>query len=253
VTLTNTACTAAGGVWQAGVCGVVVCPVTTWIETGDAGDLPATAQAPTGGSALLKIRGTLTAAGDVDMYKLNICSAANWGATTVGGATFDTQFFLFKADGTGVAADDDSAATLQSTLSSLRVAPLGNGTYYLAISGFNNDPKGITTSGLIWTSNVQDAIPDGPAAAEAIGSWVGGGATGTYAISLTGTCFNVSCYANCDGSTSTPLLTANDFQCFLNEYAAGTSYANCDGSTAIPLLTANDFQCFLNAYAAGCT
>ncbi len=62
-----------------------------------------------------------------------------------------------------------------------------------------------------------------------------------------------SCYANCDGSTSAPLLTANDFQCFLNEYAAGHSYANCDGSTANPILTANDFQCFLNAYATGCS
>ncbi len=60
------------------------------------------------------------------------------------------------------------------------------------------------------------------------------------------------CYSNCDGSTSAPMLTANDFQCFLNAYSAGQSYANCDGSTAAPTLTANDFQCFLNAYAAGC-
>lgn len=63
----------------------------------------------------------------------------------------------------------------------------------------------------------------------------------------------VECYANCDGSTSTPLLTANDFQCFLNEFAAQSAYANCDGSTVAPLLTANDFQCFLNKYAAGCS
>jgi hypothetical protein len=61
------------------------------------------------------------------------------------------------------------------------------------------------------------------------------------------------CYANCDGSTTAPILNANDFQCFLNLYAAGDSYANCDGSTAPPMLNANDFQCFLNAYAAGCS
>ena len=30
-------------------------------------------------------------------------------------------------------------------------------------------------------------------------------------------------------------------------------YANCDGSTTPPILNANDFQCFLNAYAAGCS
>jgi hypothetical protein len=62
-----------------------------------------------------------------------------------------------------------------------------------------------------------------------------------------------SCYANCDNSTVPPVLNANDFQCFLNRYAAGDSYANCDGSTVPPVLNANDFQCFLNAYAAGCS
>jgi hypothetical protein len=62
-----------------------------------------------------------------------------------------------------------------------------------------------------------------------------------------------SCYPNCDQSTSPPILNANDFQCFLNKYAAGDTYANCDGSTNPPILNANDFQCFLNKYAAGCS
>ena len=61
-----------------------------------------------------------------------------------------------------------------------------------------------------------------------------------------------ACYANCDGSTTPPILTANDFNCFLNKYAAGDPYANCDGSTTPPILNANDFSCFLNAFAAGC-
>ncbi len=61
------------------------------------------------------------------------------------------------------------------------------------------------------------------------------------------------CYANCDGSTSVPVLTANDFQCFLNAFAASQAYANCDASTTLPVLTANDFQCFLNSYAAACS
>ncbi len=60
------------------------------------------------------------------------------------------------------------------------------------------------------------------------------------------------CYANCDGSAVSPLLTANDFQCFLNKFASGDVYANCDGSTGTPSLTANDFQCFLNTFAVGC-
>jgi hypothetical protein len=57
---------------------------------------------------------------------------------------------------------------------------------------------------------------------------------------------------NCDGSTGVPLLTANDFQCFIDKFAAGEPYANCDQSTGTPILTPNDFQCFLNAYASGC-
>ena len=61
------------------------------------------------------------------------------------------------------------------------------------------------------------------------------------------------CYANCDASTGAPALTANDFQCFLNKFAAGDPYANCDASTGTPSLTANDFQCYLNKFAVGCS
>ncbi len=62
----------------------------------------------------------------------------------------------------------------------------------------------------------------------------------------------VTCYANCDGSSAPPVLNVNDFQCFLNSFAAGGSYANCDNSTLPPVLNVNDFSCFINAYAAGC-
>jgi hypothetical protein len=59
----------------------------------------------------------------------------------------------------------------------------------------------------------------------------------------------VRCQADCDASG---VLTANDFTCFINKFAAGDPYANCDGSTAEPRLTANDFLCYLNRYAGGC-
>jgi len=60
------------------------------------------------------------------------------------------------------------------------------------------------------------------------------------------------CYVNCDGSSTPPILTANDFQCFLNLFSQGDPGANCDGSSTPPVLTANDFQCFLNAFSQGC-
>jgi WD40 repeat protein len=61
-----------------------------------------------------------------------------------------------------------------------------------------------------------------------------------------------TCYANCDLSTTPPILNVQDFSCFLNLFAAGSSYTNCDGSTVPPVLNVQDFACFLNRFAQGC-
>jgi len=61
------------------------------------------------------------------------------------------------------------------------------------------------------------------------------------------------CYANCDGSTVSPILNVLDFTCFLQRFASGNAYANCDGSTQAPTLNVLDFTCFLQKYAAGCS
>jgi sugar lactone lactonase YvrE len=61
------------------------------------------------------------------------------------------------------------------------------------------------------------------------------------------------CYANCDQSTTAPVLNVLDFSCFLNRFAAGDTYANCDNSTTPPVLNVLDFSCFLNKFAAGCS
>ncbi|MFN0131307.1 MAG: GC-type dockerin domain-anchored protein [Phycisphaerales bacterium] len=61
-----------------------------------------------------------------------------------------------------------------------------------------------------------------------------------------------TCYANCDQSSTPPVLNVNDFTCFLNKFAAGDPYANCDQSTVPPVLNVNDFTCFMNRFAAGC-
>jgi uncharacterized membrane protein len=61
------------------------------------------------------------------------------------------------------------------------------------------------------------------------------------------------CLANCDLSTTPPILNAADFGCFLNRFAAGDPYANCDDSTLPPVLNVADFACFLNTFAAGCS
>jgi hypothetical protein len=62
-------------------------------------------------------------------------------------------------------------------------------------------------------------------------------------------CKEPACYANCDASTASPRLTANDFLCFLNKFVLRDPYANCDANASI---NAADFQCFLTRFAAGC-
>ena len=60
------------------------------------------------------------------------------------------------------------------------------------------------------------------------------------------------CYANCDGSGTSPPLNVSDFTCFLQRFAQGGAYANCDGSTSDPVLNVADFTCFLQQFAQGC-
>jgi endonuclease/exonuclease/phosphatase family metal-dependent hydrolase len=60
------------------------------------------------------------------------------------------------------------------------------------------------------------------------------------------------CYANCDCSSSAPVLNVNDFTCFLQKFGIADPYANCDGSTTSPVLNVSDFTCFLQSFAQGC-
>lgn len=146
--------------------------------------------------------------------------------------------------------------------------------------GFPNDNYGASESSVFWSVDGAAQKYDvpvvgvdnvsGPWKSEgALAGFAGEAAGGTWqllvqdcALGETGSIVSFrltlakgqsGCYANCDGSTGSPLLTGNDFQCFINRYAVGSSLANCDGSTAIPVLTGNDFQCFIDAYAAGCS
>jgi hypothetical protein len=77
-----------------------------------------------------------------------------------------------------------------------------------------------------------------------------GGQTANGLAAWTGC--TAACYANCDSSTTEPVLNVLDFNCFLNQFSAGASYANCDGSTVEPTLNVLDFNCFLNRFSGGC-
>src|SRR5262249_36576033 len=135
----------------------------SWSESldggGDAGELPASHQVVTGSGTLGSITGTLDA-NDTDMYEIDICDNFSFSATTVGGATFDTQLFLFRPDGTGVAADDDApAGGFQSALSNIFVSAPGH--YLLAVSHYDRDPVD-TSAQELWldTPFAQERAPD---------------------------------------------------------------------------------------------
>ncbi len=112
----------------------------TYTETGDAGDLPATAQIITGvpGVTYTAIAGATTATNaiyDSDMYQLTVVTPATYTFSTnnfiVGKNNFDTQLALFNSSGVGIATDDDTSSGELSTL----VLTLTPGNYYLLLSG----------------------------------------------------------------------------------------------------------------------
>jgi trimeric autotransporter adhesin len=88
--------------------------------------------------------------------------------------------------------------------------------------------------------------PMGPSLVLLGGVEVGGGLAPLGATQWVG-CPN--CYANCDQSTTPPVLNVEDFSCFINRFAVRDPYANCNLDEHIDV---SDFMCFINRFAAGC-
>jgi hypothetical protein len=159
----------------------------SWAEVGDAGELPASAQLANGTGQLFSISGTIGGPSDTDMYLMEVCDFGAFSATTVGGATFDTQLFLFNISGLGLASNDDSQATTQSTITSQFVP--SNGACYLAISAYDRDP--VSAGGLIFDppAFTTEVNANGPGGGSPISGWLNATTTiGAYTITLTGAC-----------------------------------------------------------------
>ena len=165
-----------------------------WIEVGDAGSLPGTAQIPTGTNPLTSIAGTIGSTTDADMFQIFIPVGATFSATTVGtaGTLLDTQLHLFNSSGFGVYFNDDDpgGGTTRSTLPAGHAfSPPAPGIYYIVITAFDVDPT--SPGGQIFLDQPFTAIhgPDGPGGGAAITGYLGSGDTGTYTIILTGAQF----------------------------------------------------------------
>jgi hypothetical protein len=164
-----------------------------WVEVGQAGQLPGSAQATVGLGSLDGIQGQLLTLNEVNMYKFAIVDPAHFSATTVGqpGSLVDTQLFLFDENGRGVYANDDAnGLTKRSTLpAGSPFGPDHPGIYYLAISAFDRDPVSLPTNGLIFPSFPVTGVfgPTGPGGAFPVTDWQGGATgTGSYFILITG-------------------------------------------------------------------
>jgi hypothetical protein len=180
-----------------------------WLEgaggSGDAGPLPASAQIInnaflTGVGGLMAIEGRLgaiEAPGGVDMYRFTISSPTTFSATTSmnpvleGGTPLaNTQLFLFRLNGIGIAHNDDiSGSDRRSTLAAGNslYASLSAGEYLLAITAFNNDPQ--SAGGAIFPAAGGGGIfgPTGAGGGSPITGWNSNtSTTGTYRITLTG-------------------------------------------------------------------
>jgi len=170
----------------------------TFTEVGDAGSLPATAEVTTGIGALTAIHGTLDpATADIaDMYKIFVTGGGTFSATTVGGASFDTELYLFDSAGIGIYANDDVTGFLgPSTLpAGMALTPIASGLYYLAISQCCFEPS--NGSGAIFNASfdhnaIVGATQSGgalPITTYAGTSYQASGG-GAYTITLTGAQF----------------------------------------------------------------
>lgn len=185
-------------------CGVA--GAQTWNEQGDAGETLSTAQACEGSGSLTAIHGNHDF-DDCDMYAIDIVDAANFRATVSSDTSFDTQLFLFDESGVGVTHHDDISSTnRRSRLTAQFVAD--EGRYYLAISGWNKDPRSDQQQ-YLWnqTPSQIERAPDGPDATSPVDHWFDetGGADGggSYTIQLLGCAFvdeGDPCPGDLDGS-----------------------------------------------------
>jgi hypothetical protein len=199
----------------------------------------------------------------------------NWSSTGVrtGATPVSTEFTLPTTGLTGttrslvvvangVASDAITSPVVTSDPANASVAAGQSATFTVVASGFGplvyqwfQGATSLSESGEFSGTNTA-TLTINPAGAGDVSSdyhcvvtnFLGSATSGSASLTLTA----ASCYANCDNSTDSPVLTASDFTCFLTKFRSGDPYANCDGSTDAPVLTASDFTCFLTAFRAGC-
>ncbi len=216
-----------------------------WTSGGfvELGFLPFGPQEPSSSAAACSADGSVLVGRSISvpgMQAFRWTSAGMVGIGDLDGGAFDSEALAVSADGSVVVGRGtseagseafiwDAASGMRSLASVLTADGAANlsGWVLSAATGVSADGRTIVGWGTNPTGDVEAWIAHIPAPA--------------------------ACYANCDNSTTSPVLNALDFACFLNSFSAGESAANCDGSTVDPVLNILDFVCFMNQYVSGCT
>lgn len=151
---------------------------------GDAGRRLDAARVFSGNDEISRIDGRKPANDGVDMFEVFIPDTSAFRARVTQFAGDDSQLFLFDANGFGVLYNDDR--NRNNALSRIGSFAGASGLYYLAITGFDQDPR----------SGTQEIFPDnrrgvrGPnMGVGALTGWTNAGApdnTGRYRIRLDG-------------------------------------------------------------------
>ena len=171
----------------------------TWAESGDAGDLIATAQATVGAGAITQITGSLPLSDDVDLYCIKLTSVPPAGTPIVQLACLAQQspnVWLFDAAGNGVFTNETCAFGNKTLLApNVSMTP---GTYYVGVSYYNRNA--VSAGGNIWIPGIPgQRTPDGPGAAQPLSGWAGiviMNPPNPYTINLNG-------FVACSGATPT--------------------------------------------------
>ena len=163
-----------------------------WVEIGDAGALPGSAQTTLGTTGVTIIKGTIGAAGvgeldEQDMYIVYIADPKSFIATTVpefgGEAEFDSQLCLLKLDGHGLLGNnntviigEDGGFSIGATLLPAATDNTGilidtPGLYLLAI--YTAETRPISEGGNLFSLAFSTEIsgPDGPGGGNPITDW----------------------------------------------------------------------------------
>ncbi|MEZ6037312.1 MAG: hypothetical protein R3F29_07515 [Planctomycetota bacterium] len=159
-----------------------------WVES-NAGQLWTDAQVTVGAGALATITGSIDPGEDADLFVVRVDDPATFSCSSVGGATWDSQLWLFDMQGNGVSFRDDDGGFLQSTLSGQFVTAPGH--YIVGISRYDSDALDGSAQEL-WldTPFTVERQPDGPGAANQFTQWSGTVSTaGAYTLTLTGASF----------------------------------------------------------------